>query len=90
MSIAPFDFDSYRKMIRGFKKSGLLAGSNSIQGIKDSMGETYTAFVDKVAKDGEFPQPMLNSQPIPYQNREGFSNITLPTGSPCWGKVVWS
>ena len=72
-----FDFDSYRKMIRGFKKSGLLAGSDSIQGIKDSMGETYTAFVDKVAKDGEFPQPMLNSQPIPYQNREGFSNITF-------------
>lgn len=72
-----FDFDSYRKMIRGFKKSGLLAGSNSIQGIKGSMGETYTAFVDKVAKDGEFPQPMLNSQPIPYQNREGFSNITF-------------
>ena len=74
---ASFDFDSYRKMIRGFKKSGLLAGSESIQGIKVSMGETYTAFVDKVAKDGEFPQPMLNSQPIPYQNREGFSNITF-------------
>ena len=72
-----FDFDSYRKMIRGFKKSGLLAGSESIQGIKGSMGETYTAFVDKVAQDGEFPQPMLNSQPIPYQNREGFSNITF-------------
>ena len=74
---ASFDFDSYRKMIRGFKKSGLLAGSDSIQGIKGSMGETYTAFVDKVAKDGEFPHPMLNSQPIPYQNREGFSNITF-------------
>ena len=72
-----FDFDSYRKMIRGFKKSGLLAGSESIQGIKGSMGETYAAFVDKVAKDGEFPHPMLNSQPIPYQNREGFSNITF-------------
>ena len=72
-----FDFDSYEGMIRGFKKSGLLAGSDSIQGIKDSMGETYTAFVDKVAKDGEFPQPMLNSQPIPYQNKEGFSNITF-------------
>jgi hypothetical protein len=72
-----FDFDSYRKMIRGFKKSGLLAGSDSIQGIKGSMGETYTAFVDKVAKDGEFPHPMLNSQPIPYQNMEGFSNITF-------------
>jgi hypothetical protein len=64
-------------MIRGFKKSGLLAGSNSIQGIKGSMGETYTAFVDKVEKDGEFPQPMLNGQPIPYQNQEGFSNITF-------------
>ena len=74
---ASFDFDSYRKMIRGFKQSGLLAGSNSIQGIKGSMGETYTAFVDKVAKDGEFPHPMLNSQPIPYQNMEGFSNITF-------------
>lgn len=74
---APFDFDSYKGMIRGFKKSGLLAGSNSIQGIKDSMGETYTAFVDKVAKDGEFPHPMLNNQPIPYQNQEGFSNITF-------------
>ena len=72
-----FDFDSYEGMIRGFKKSGFLAGSDSIQGIKGSMGETYTAFVDKVAKDGEFPQPMLNSQPIPYQNREGFSNITF-------------
>lgn len=72
-----FDFDSYKGMIRGFKKSGLLAGSDSIQGIKDSMGETYTAFVDKVAQDGEFPQPMLNSQPIPYQNKEGFSNITF-------------
>lgn len=74
---ASFDFDSYEGMIRGFKKSGLLAGSDSIQGIKGSMGETYTAFVDKVAKDGEFPQPMLNSQPIPYQNKEGFSNITF-------------
>ena len=74
---APFDFDSYKGMIRGFKKSGLLAGSNSIQGIKGSMGETYTAFVDKVAKDGDFPHPMLNSQPIPYQNMEGFSNITF-------------
>lgn len=74
---APFDFDSYKGMIRGFKKSGLLAGSDSIQGIKGSMGETYTAFVDKVAKDGEFPHPMLNSQPIPYQNMEGFSNITF-------------
>ena len=72
-----FDFDSYRKMIHGFKMSGLLAGSDSIQGIKGSMGETYTAFVDKVEKDGEFPQPMLNSQPIPYQNMEGFSNITF-------------
>ena len=74
---ASFDFDSYRKMIRGFKQSGLLAGSNSIQGIKGSMGETYTAFVDKVAKDGEFPHPMLNGEPIPYQNKEGFSNITF-------------
>ena len=74
---APFDFDSYKGMIRGFKKSGLLAGSNSIQGIKGSMGETYTAFVDKVEKDGTFPQPMLNGQPIPYQNQEGFSNITF-------------
>lgn len=72
-----FDFDSYEGMIRDFKKSDLLAGSNSIQGIKGSMGETYTAFVDKVEKDGEFPQPMLNSQPIPYQNQEGFSNITF-------------
>lgn len=72
-----FDFDSYEGMIRGFKKSGLLAGSDSIQGIKDSMGETYTAFVDKVAQDGAFPRPMLNSQPIPYQNMEGFSNITF-------------
>ena len=74
---ASFDFDSYEGMIRGFKKSGLLAGSESIQGIKGSMGETYTAFVDKVAQDGEFPHPMLNSQPIPYQNKEGFSNITF-------------
>ena len=74
---ASFDFDSYRKMIRGFKKSGLLAGPDSIQGIKDSMGETYAAFVDKVAKDGDFPHPMLNGQPIPYQNQEGFSNITF-------------
>ena len=74
---ASFDFDSYEGMIRGFKKSGLLAGSDSIQGIKDSMGETYSAFVDRVAKDGEFPQPMLNGQPIPYQNQEGFSNITF-------------
>lgn len=72
-----FDFDSYKGMIRGFKKSGLLAGSDSIQGIKGSMGETYAAFVDKVAKDGAFPRPMLNSQPIPYQNMEGFSNITF-------------
>ena len=72
-----FDFDSYRKMIRGFKQSGLLAGSDSIQGIKDSMGETYAAFVDKVAKDGAFPHPLLNGQPIPYQNKEGFSNITF-------------
>jgi hypothetical protein len=74
---ASFDFDSYRKMIRGFKKSGLLAGPDSIQGIKGSMGETYAAFVDKVAKDGEFPHPMLNGEPIPYQNWEGFSNITF-------------
>lgn len=74
---ASFDFDSYEGMIRDFKKSGLLAGSESIQGIKDSMGETYAAFVDKVAQDGAFPRPMLNSQPIPYQNREGFSNITF-------------
>ena len=77
---ASFDFDSYEGMIRGFKKSGLLAGSDSIQGIKGSMGETYTAFVDKVAKDGAFPRPMLNSQPIPYQNQEGFSNITFFPG----------
>ena len=74
---ASFDFDSYEGMIRGFKKSGFLAGSESIQGIKGSMGETYAAFVDKVAQDGEFPRPMLNSQPIPYQNKEGFSNITF-------------
>ncbi|MBO5512665.1 MAG: hypothetical protein J6B24_13100 [Clostridia bacterium] len=74
---ASFDFDSYEGMIRDFKKSGLLAGSESIQGIKDSMGETYAAFVDKVAQDGEFPHPMLNGQPIPYQNREGFSNVTF-------------
>ena len=77
---ASFDFDSYRKMIQDFKKSGLFAGPDSIQGIKDSMGETYTAFVDKVEKDGEFPQPMLNGQPIPYQNQEGFSNITFFPG----------
>ena len=74
---ASFDFDSYEGMIRDFKKSGLLAGSESIQGIKGSMGETYSAFVDKVAQDGAFPRPMLNSQLIPYQNREGFSNITF-------------
>ena len=74
---ASFDFDSYEGMIRDFKKSGLLAGSDSIQGIKGSMGETYSAFVDKVAKDGEFPHPMLNGEPIPYQNMEGFSNITF-------------
>jgi hypothetical protein len=86
---ASFDFDSYEKMIRDFKKSGLLAGSESIQGIKDSMGETYAAFVDKVAQDGEFPRPMLNSQPIPYQNKEGFSNITFFPGELYGLPWVW-
>lgn len=84
-----FDFDSYEGMIRDFKKSGLLAGSDSIQGIKDSMGETYAAFVDKVAQDGAFPQPMLNSQPIPYQNREGFSNVTFFPGELYGLPWVW-
>ena len=72
-----FDFDSYRAMIRGFQKWGLLPGSDSIQGIKDNMGEAYAKFVDKVKADGDFPQPMLGDQPIPYQNKEGFSNITF-------------
>lgn len=72
-----FNFDSYEGMIEGFENGGLLAGSDTIQGIKDSMGEHYAEFVDKVNADGGFLHPMLGGQPIPYQNKEGFSNITF-------------
>ncbi len=72
-----FDFDSYQEMINAFRKYDLSKSSYTIRDLKAFMGEPYARFVDKVKADSSFPQPMLDGNPLPYQNKEGFSNITF-------------
>jgi len=72
-----FHFDSYKEMIKDFRKYDISKSSYTIQGFKAFMGEPYTKFVDKVNSDRSFPQPMIDGNPITYRNKEGFSNITF-------------
>lgn len=72
-----FGFDSYKEMIRAFGKSDLNPYDYTIQELKNLMGEPYSHFVDTVNTDKSFPQPMLDHKPIPYRDKEGFSNITF-------------
>lgn len=72
-----FDFDSYKEMIKDFRKYDISKSSYTIQDFKALMDEPYTRFVDRVNSDRSFPQPMLDGKPIPYRNEEGFSNITF-------------
>ena len=72
-----FHFDSYKEMIKDFRKYDISKSSYTIQDFKAFMGEPYTKFVDKVNSDRSFPQPMLGGKPITYRNKEGFSNITF-------------
>lgn len=72
-----FDFDSYKEMLKDFRKYNISKSSYTIQDFKALMDEPYTRFVDRVNSDRSFPQPMLDGKPIPYRNEEGFSNITF-------------
>ncbi len=72
-----FDFDSYKEMIKDFRKYDISKSSYTIQDLKAVMGEPYSEFVDRVKADKSFPQPMIDGNPIPYRNEEGFSNITF-------------
>ena len=72
-----FDFDSYKEMIKAFREYDLSKSSYTIQDMKALLGEPYARFVDKVKADKAFPQPMSDGKPLPYQNKEGFSNITF-------------
>ena len=72
-----FGFDSYEEMIKAFRKHDLNPFSYTIQDLKQELNEPYVRFVNKVNANESFPQPMLNSKPITYRNKEGFSNITF-------------
>lgn len=72
-----FHFDSYKEMIKDFRKYDISKSSYTIQGFKAFMGEPYTKFVERVKSERSFPQPMLDGKPITYRNKEGFSNITF-------------
>ena len=72
-----FHFDSYEDMISAFGKRDLNPSAYTIRELKKLLGEPYTRFVDRVNADRGFPQPMLDGEPIPYRNQEGFSNITF-------------
>ena len=72
-----FGFDSYKEMIKAFRRYDLLSSTDTIQGLKASLGEAYTSFVDRVNHDRAFPHPMHNGQPVAFRNKEGFSNITF-------------
>lgn len=72
-----FNFDSYKEMIKNFRKYDISKSSYTIQDFKAFMGEPYIKFVDKVNSERSFPQPMLDGKPITYRNKEGFSNITF-------------
>ena len=72
-----FGFDSYGEMIAAFGENDPSESASSIRELKGTLGEPYTRFVEKVAADGAFPQPMLAGEPMAYRNQEGFSNITF-------------
>ena len=72
-----FGFDSYQEMIAAFDKNDSSESASAIWELKGTLGEPYTRFVEKIAADGAFPQPMLGSEPMAYRNQEGFSNITF-------------
>ena len=72
-----FDFDSYKEMLKNFRKYDISKSSYTIQDFKALMDEPYTRFVDRVNSDRSFPQPMLDGKPITYRNEEGFSSITF-------------
>ena len=72
-----FHFDSYKEMIKDFRKYDISKSSYTIQNLKPLLGEPYTEFVDKVNSDRSFPQPMLEGKTITNRNKEGFSNITF-------------
>ena len=72
-----FHFDSYDDMIWTLAQRGFLTGNTAIQSLKDTLGDPYTRFIDRVSTDKAFPHPTLNGEPIPYRNQEGFSNITF-------------
>ena len=72
-----FDFDSYKEMIKDFRKYDISKSSYTIQDYKAFMGEQYARFVDRVNSERSFPQPMFDGKPITYRNEEGFSNITF-------------
>ncbi len=69
-----FYFDSYQEMISAFGDAG---SADTIQGLKDLLGEQYDRFVDQVNADGAFPQPMQAGNPTEYQNKDGFSNMAF-------------
>ncbi len=72
-----FHFDSYKEMIKDFRKYDISKSSYTIQNLKSLLGEPYTEFVDRVKSDKAFPRPMLDGKEIAYRNKEGFSNITF-------------
>ncbi len=72
-----FGFDSYQEMIAAFDKNDSSESASAIRELKGTLGEPYTRFVEKVATDGAFPQPMLRREPMAYRDKEGFSNITF-------------
>lgn len=72
-----FDFDSYEEMMTAFREQSPSASTYTIQGLKRTLDESYSHFVDKVNTDNFFPQPLLDNKPITYQNKKGFSNITF-------------
>ena len=82
-------FQTYEEMLKSIMSNGGSQNANGSLGSTEIFGDTYFRFLKRIVSDKSVPRPMQNGEPMPYQNKEGFSNITFFPREWCDMPWIW-
>ena len=82
-------FQTYEEMLKSFIPSNGSQDDNGNSGYTEIFGETYFRFLKRIVSDESVPRPMQNGEPMPYQNKKGFSNIIFFPREWCNMPWIW-
>ena len=82
-------FQTYEEMLKSIMSNGGSQNANGSLGSTEIFGDTYFRFLKRIVSDKSVTRPMQNGEPMPYQNKEGFSNITFFPREWCDMPWIW-